>query len=424
MSKRLNPWLALGLTAIGSAAATALSRNFISGERKIVHKIRQQYGVRDPQFERTMSQLLGPPILPGNLIAPLRNGVEIFPAMLQAIEEAERTITLETYIYWSGRIAERFSEALSAKAREGVKVHVLLDAFGCNCRDGESLRRMRRAGVELEIYHSANLIRANHRTHRKLMVVDGRIGFTGGVGIADHWDGNADSPNHWRDSHYRVEGPVVAQLQAAFLDNWMKTRARVLHGVDYFPKLEEAGTSHCQMFKSSPMEGSESARLMYLFSISAAERSLKIANAYFIPDDLVTATLIDAVGRGVDVEILLPMRHTDSMSVRHASRHRWGRLLRNGVRIFTYQPTMYHCKLMIVDDIWTTVGSANFDNRSFRLNDEANLNVLDEGFATAEAAVLAQDRLRSKEFGYDEWRARPLLIKAADASAALLRSQL
>jgi len=424
MSKRSNPWLALGLTAAGSAAATALARNFISGERKIVHKIRQQYGVRDPQFERTMGQLLGPPILPGNRVTPLRNGIEIFPAMLQAIQEAERTITLETYIYWSGRIADRFSEVLAAKAREGVKVHVLLDAFGCNCRDGESLRRMERAGVELEFYHSANLIRANHRTHRKLMVVDGRIGFTGGVGIADHWDGNADSPEHWRDSHYRVEGPVVAQLQAAFLDNWMKTRARVLHGAAYFPKLEEAGSCHCQMFKSSPMEGSESARLMYLFSISAAEHSLKIANAYFIPDDLVTASLIDAVGRGVNVEVLLPVKHTDSLSVRHASRHRWGRLLRNGVRIFTYQPTMYHCKLMIVDDLWTTVGSANFDNRSFRLNDEANLNVLNEDFATVEAAVLAQDRLRSKEFSYRDWRARSLLIKAADASAALLRSQL
>jgi cardiolipin synthase A/B len=423
-NKRSSPWLALGLTAMGSAAVTALARNFVSGERKIAHKIHKQYGVRDPQFERTMSQLLGPPILGGNRITPLRNGVEIFPAMLQAIHEAERTITLETYIYWSGRIADRFSHALAAKAREGVKVHVLLDGFGCNCRDGESLQRMRRAGVEVEIYHSANLIRANHRTHRKLMVVDGKTGFTGGVGIADQWDGNAESPDHWRDSHYKVEGPVVAQLQAAFLDNWMKTRARVLHGAGYFPKLEEAGTCSCQMFKSSPMEGSESARLMYLFSISAAEHSVKIANAYFLPDDLVTATLIDAVGRGVNVEVLLPMKHTDSISVRHASRHRWGWLLRNGVRIFTYQPTMYHCKLMIVDDLWTTVGSANFDNRSFRLNDEANLNVLDKGFAGGEAAVLADDKLRSKEFGYSDWRARSLMIKAADASAALLRSQL
>ncbi len=238
MKNRRSQLLTIGVTAIAASAITAFVRNFISGEKKIKSRVSRCYGISDPQFERALGQLLGPPILDDNLVVPLRNGVKIFPAMLAAIESAERTITFETFIYWAGGIAQKFADALSAKARSGVKVHVLMDGVGCNCVNGESLRQMADAGVELEIYHIANFARANHRTHRKLLVIDGRIGFTGGVGIADEWNGNAASPGEWRDSHYRVEGPVVAQMQAAFLDNWMKTRAVVLHGDDYFPELK------------------------------------------------------------------------------------------------------------------------------------------------------------------------------------------
>ncbi|MEO7317837.1 MAG: phospholipase D-like domain-containing protein [Chthoniobacteraceae bacterium] len=371
-----------------------------------------------------MSQLLGPPILDGNLVTPLRNGAEIFPAMLAGIESARRSITFETFIYWSGRIAEKFAEALSAKARSGVRVHVLMDGVGCNCVKGAALRQMRDAGVELEVYHLANFARANHRTHRKLLVIDGRVGFTGGVGIADEWDGEAQSPEDWRDSHYRVEGPVVAQMQAAFLDNWMKTRAVVLLGDEYFPELVPAGPHRCQMFKSSPMEGSESARLMYLLSIAAAQESIKIANAYFVPDDLTTETLLAAIDRGVSVEVITPGPQIDSKLVRGASRDRWGELLRRGVKIHEFLPTMYHCKAMIIDGLWTSVGSANFDNRSFRLNDEANLNVIDRGIATVETRSFEEDKARSHEVTYDEWQQRPAWQKLTDASAALFRSQL
>ena len=280
------------------------------------------------------------------------------------------------------------------------------------------------AGVELEIYHMANVARVNNRTHRKLLVIDGAIGFTGGVGIADQWDGDAASPDEWRDSHYRVEGPVVAQMQAAFLDNWMKTRAVVLHGDDYFPELKPAGAHRCQMFKSSPMEGSESARLMFLLSLAAAERSIKVGSAYFVPDDLTTQTLLDAVERGVTVEVLLPGREMESALVRRASRHRWGDLLARGVRIFEFEPTMYHCKTMIIDGLWTSVGSANFDNRSFRLNDEANLNVLDREFAESETRAFARDVERSREITCEEWLRRPAWQRVTDGAAALLRSQL
>ncbi len=302
-------------------------------------------------------------------------------------------------------------------------MHVLIDGFGCNCVEGETLRRMTEAGVQVEIYHLKSLGRMNQRTHRKILVIDGWLGFTGGVGIADQWQGDADSPEHWRDTHYQVEGPVVAQFQAAFLDNWMKTHATVLHGDAYFPDIRDCGPHRCQMFKSSPMEGSESARLMYLLSITAAEKSLRIGNAYFVPDDLVTEALIEAIRRGVSVEVLLPGKHIDSFLVRHASRHRWCRLLRNGVRIFEYQPTMYHCKLMIIDELWVSVGSANFDNRSFRLNDEANLNVFDREFAAKEVEVFQRDRQNAREFTYTDWKNRPLTEKAQDAAIALFRSQ-
>ncbi|MES2475184.1 MAG: phospholipase D-like domain-containing protein [Verrucomicrobiota bacterium] len=415
---------ALGSSAVAGALLTLFLKNFISGEKKIRQRIPRRYSIADPQFERSMSELLGPPIVGGNLITRLENGVEIFPAMLEGIASAERTITFETYVYWSGEVAETFSHALAKKAQEGVAVHVLIDGFGCNCVEGESLRRMRDAGVELEVYHLKKLGRVNQRTHRKLLVIDGKVGFTGGVGIADPWQGNANSGDHWRDTHYRVEGPAVAQIQAAFLDNWMKTHATVLHGSDYFPKLEAVGNQRCQMFKSSPMEGSESARLMYLLSITAAEKSLLVGNAYFVPDDLVTETLIQAAQRGVAVEVLLPGTYQDSDLVRHASRHRWGRLLRHGVRIYEYEPTMFHRKVMIIDSAWVSVGSANFDNRSFRLNDEANLNVFDREFAEKEAEVFQRDKALAREVTYDEWLRRPWLERASDAAAALVRTQL
>ncbi len=418
--------ITLGSTALASTILTLFIKNFVSGEKKIKKRIPRRYGSGGGQFERSMSQLLGPPILGGNRVQRLENGAEIFPAMLAGIARAKETICFETYIYYSGEMAERFSVALAEKAREGVKVHVLIDGMGCDCVEGEALRRMRKAGVEVEVYHLhlRNLTNVNQRTHRKLLVIDGRQGFTGGVGIADTWLGNADDPNHWRDTHYQVDGPAVAQLQAAFMDNWMKTHATVLHGDAYFPLIEDRGTHRCQLFKSSPMEGSESARLMYILSITAAEKSLCVGNAYFVPDDLVTETIIAAVRRGVSVEVLVPGPHLDSKLVRGASRHRWGRLLENGVRIFEYMPTMYHRKVMIIDALWVSVGSANFDNRSFRLNDEANLNVFNREFAEEESAVFEKDKQQAREITWAEWSRRSLVKKIGDATVALLRSQL
>ena len=308
-----------------------------------------------------------------------------------------------------------------------MRVHVLLDGLGCNCLRGELIRQMRRAGVEVQIYNIVELTdidRLNNRTHRKLMVVDGQVGFTGGVGIADEWSGHAQSTHHWRDMHFQVEGPAVAQMQSAFVDNWMKMAATVLHGDDYFPALGPVGPLRCHLFKSAPHEGSDSLRMVFLFSIAAARESILIANAYFMPDDLTIQTMIEALERGVRIEILMPGPHIDKQYVRDATRARWGGLFAAGARIFEYQPTMYHAKLMVIDRRWTSVGSANFDNRSFRLNDEANLNVLDAGFGAEQAAVFAADKERAREITFAEWRGRSRPQKLIDRAAALLRSQM
>ena len=425
--RQLHPLTLLGAGTVVGALGTLFARNFIPNERKISHRIELPYGVGDPQFDRSLGQLLGPPLIDGNRVRALQNGDEIFPAMIAAIESARYSITLESFIYWQGHVAEQFSRALADRARDGVHVHVLLDGLGCNCIKSPLVKQMLAAGVEVEIYNIVefyDLDRINNRTHRKLLVVDGRIGFTGGVGIADEWSGHAQDPDHWRDGHYQVEGPVVAQMQSAFMDNWMKMAAVVLHGDAYFPSLAPVGDLRCHLFKSAPHEGSDSLRLMYLFSIAAARKSVHIANAYFLPDDLTLQTMIEALRRGVTIDILVPGPHIDKRFFREASYTRWGGLLAAGARFYEYQPTMFHTKLMIIDGMWTSVGSANFDNRSFRLNDEANLNVLDARFGAEQMAVFERDRAEAREVTFVEWRGRSGPRKFLDDALALGRSQM
>ena len=383
--------------------------------------------VADPQFLRNMGTLLGPPVLEGNRVVGLNNGDEIFPAMLAAIRAARSTITFETYIYWSGQIGREFADALSERARAGVRVHVLLDWVGSEKIEEGLLRRMEASGVRIRRFHPLHwytLSRINNRTHRKLLVVDGRVGFTGGVGIADPWLGRAQDATHWRDSHYRLEGPAVGQMQSAFMDNWMEAAGEVLHGEGYFPALLPVGGSRAQVLSSSPASGSETVRLMYLLSIAGARRSVRLAASYFVPDDLALRTFVAASRRGVTIEVVVPGPVIDAEIVRRASRARWGALLRAGVRIYEYQPTMFHCKVMIVDDQWVSVGSTNFDDRSFRLNDETNLNVLDASFAATQIDAFEQDKAKSREVTLQAWEHRPWKEKLWERAAALLRSQL
>jgi cardiolipin synthase len=306
-------------------------------------------------------------------------------------------------------------------------VHVLLDWLGSQKIEQSLLDTMAAAGVEIRRYHPLHwytIDRVNNRTHRKLLVTDGRIGFTGGVGIADEWSGHAEDPKHWRDTHYRIEGPAVAQMQAAFNDNWMKVSGTVLQGDAYFPALEAVGDLPAQVFKSSPDGGSESMHLMYLLSVTAATESIDLAMAYFVPDELALKALEAALERGVKVRIIMPGALTDAKPVRGASRALWGGILRAGAEIYEYQPTMYHCKVLVVDGLWVSVGSTNFDNRSFRLNDEANLNVLDRDFAARQRVDFERDLERSHRITYEAWLARPWTEKMKERFFALFRSQL
>ena len=415
------------LASAGTLAAVLVALNFTNREKRVGRRIARLYSAADPDFPRAMGVLLGPAIVQGNRFEVLLNGDRIFAAMLAAIQAARQTITFESFIYWSGAVGGRFAGALAERSRAGVKVHVLLDWIGSSKMDPAQLAAMEQAGVEVRKFHQPhwyNLARMNNRTHRKVLVVDGEVGFTGGVGIADQWTGDAQDPDHWRDTHYRAEGPVVAQMQAVFLDNWIKATGVVLHGPDYFPALKPAGPAAAQMFSSSRSGGSESMQLMYLLAITAAQRSIHLSSAYFVPDALTLRTLCDAVKRGVKVQIITPGKHMDAESVRRASRARWGPLLEAGAEIYEYQPTMYHCKVMIVDALLVSVGSTNFDNRSFQLNDEANLNIFDAGFAARQIEVFRQDLSRSRQITFTDWQRRPRTAKLWERAASALGAQM
>ena len=391
------------------------------------YHMRHQFGVRDVAFLQTMHALMGAPLAEGNSVTVLKNGVQIFPSMLAAIKAANKTINLEFYIYWDGEIGRTFAEALAARARAGVQVKVILDAVGSAGMSQWLIDFMARNGVDLEWYHPLRwytLSRLNHRTHRKLLIVDGEVGFSGGVGIADNWLGDADSKEHWRETAIRVEGPVVTQMQFAFMDNWVKSRGELLTGLDYFPQIKPLGDHITQVIKSSPSEGISTVKLLYIISIVAAERSIYINNAYFVPDPDTIRALEGAVRRGVDVRVVIPGDKTDVPIARQAGRLHYELLLRRGIRIFEYQPTMMHAKTMVVDGIWTTIGSSNFDDRSFRLNDEVNVNVYDEAIAKQVETMFFEDVARSTEITPRKWLQRTAFDRLKEAFAGVFKRQL
>ncbi len=349
------------LTFLATGLAVLLIANLSLGDKRIDERVTTQYSAEDPQFRRNMNVLLGAQLMPGNRVAELVNGDRIFPDMLQAIAGAQKTITFETYIYWSGAVGAQFTKALAERARAGVRVHVLFDALGSQKIDEKEIAEMKAAGVQVAKYNPLR---------------------------------------------------------------WIEVTGDVLHGEDYFPELPAAGGQQAQFFISSPGGGGETMQLMYLMSIAAAKRSILLSAAYFVPDDNEVRMLVEARKRGVRVRIIVPGKQTDSPAVRRASRSTWGRLLRAGVEIYEYQPTFYHCKVMIVDGLWVSVGSTNFDTRSFSVNDEANLNVYDREFAAAQTGVFDDDLRRSRRIGLGEWEQRPWTEKLWEHSLGLLSSQL
>lgn len=415
------------IAVIVTALVIFVGMNFHKPEKDVRRRVGHCHDVKSPQFRREMDAMLGPDVLAGNRVTLLQNGDEIFPAMLEAIRSARQSITFETYIYWSGSIGSAFADALKERAQAGVRVHVMLDWAGSMKMEQRFLDELTDAGAELERYHPIrwySISRLNNRTHRKLLVVDGRIGFTGGVGIADQWRGHAQDPEHWRDLHFRIDGPVVAQLQAAFMDNWIKTTGIVLHGDVYYPLLEPSGDEAAHLFVSSPSGGSASMHLMYLLAIAAAAHTIDLEAAYFVPDDVMIAALLAARDRGVRIRVLVPGKHIDSSLVRISSKRCWGTLLEKGMEIHEYQPTMMHNKMLILDGYLVSVGSTNFDIRSFELNDEASLNIHDSAFAARMTAVMEADLRHSKPYTFAMWQRRPWKERLAETLTLPFRSQL
>ena len=426
MSSPLRRFPQLARRCIGFGAAALLLGACAGKGRKVTEEVVPLYSAASTEFRQASGSLLGGNFVSGNSITTLVNGREIFPAMLSAIRGARRSINFETYIFKDGEIARQMTAALAERARAGVKVNLILDAYGTGGMGSENLATLQSAGANVVKYHSILWLdprRYNNRTHRKLLIVDGRVGFIGGAGIADEWLGNGDSPDNWRENHYRVTGPVVAQLQAIFMDNWLKTRGEVLHGREYFPPLAPTGPYAAQAFKSSPRQGERDIQLMYLLAIASAQRTLLIQNPYFLPSELMRKGLIDAARRGTRVEILVPGKNIDHKIVRAASRKHWPELLKAGVRIYEYQPAMMHAKLMIVDGTFVSVGSANFDPRSIRLNDEANLNVHSAAFAAQQTRLFEADKRRSRQITLDE-AGRMGLADPLEQAASLLAPQL
>ncbi|MEO8746089.1 MAG: phospholipase D-like domain-containing protein [Rhodanobacter sp.] len=417
----------IGWGALGAFLVGIILLNLWPHEKKLQHRLQHVSAVDSVQFQREIGTLLGASVVEGNAVTDFQNGVEFFPAMLKSIRGAQRSINMETYIYWSGEIAGEFADALIERAHAGVKVHVLADWVGSVPMPKALVDRLRAGGVRFEYFHPLSwysLNRINNRTHRKLLIVDGTVGFNGGAGIADEWNGNATRPDHWRDMQFRVEGPAAAQMQAVFADNWLTTAGETLLGDDYYPATPRVGSMSVQAFASSPDGNSINMELLYLMAINGARHRIDLESAYFVPDELSLTALLDALRRGVQVRIVVPGPYVDSRVVRNASQQKWGVLLRAGAHFFQFQPSLFHNKLMVVDSYLTIGGSANFDNRSFQLNDESNLVIPDRMFAAHMIQVIDGDIGRSREVNLAQWRDRPWTRRVSDWFSALAASQL
>jgi cardiolipin synthase len=381
-----------------------------------------------PDFARMIEALTGAPLRQGNRITVLRNGCEIFPAMLDAIRSATETINFATYVYWTGSIAPEFAEALAERAGAGVEVNVLLDAVGAAKMDRTLVEKMQAAGASVAWFRPVRwwtLHKLNNRTHRKILVVDGRVGFTGGVGIAEEWTGDCEDPRHWRDTHVRVEGPAVRDLLGGFLDNWAEATGAILTGRDHLPSLERLDDGvPVQVTRSTAEKGSTDAEHLFYSAISCARERLWITTAYFAPRAAFVDVLCDAVARGVDVRILVNGPHIDHQLVRRAGHRSYDRLLACGARVFEYQRTMLHAKVLTVDQVWATLGSINFDNRSFALNDELNLSVSDPATVAVLDEHFRYDLETARELDLDAWRRRPVTARAREYAGATIRREL
>jgi cardiolipin synthase len=412
--------------AIGTGLMAFVCFLLTPSERAPCFGLDHQFDVDDPQFIPSIGGVTGEAPAPGNRVDLLNNGCEFYPAMLEAIRGARASITIEAYIYWSGEIGVEFARALAERARAGVPVKILLDAVGSSTIGSEILKILEGGGCQLAWFNPVrwySIGRFNHRTHRKSLIVDGRIGFTGGAGIADHWLGNAEDPAHWRDIQVRVEGPCVVPLQTGFAHNWVQTTRELVSGDAFFPAVAPAGALAVITVMSSPEAGASSVRTMHYLSIASARQSIFIANPYFVPDATATAELIEAKRRGVDVRIMVSGRHNDNQVARRNSTRLIGPLLRAGIEILEYNKTMLHQKTMVIDGVWATVGTTNFDSRSFAHNEENNVCVYDKAWARRLHDVFLADVSGCERVTLESWKRRSLSGRAMEILASFLEEQ-
>jgi cardiolipin synthase len=418
----LKQWLLI----FGSMLASYAFSVFRPGEEEPQYGLDHEFAIDSEEFLTSIAGATDMNFLPGNHIRILNNGDEFYPAMLEAIGRAERTITIEAYIYWAGKIGKQFALALAARARAGVQVKILLDAVGSGTISKEIVDTLKDGGCQLEWYHPVRwyeINRVNNRTHRKSLIIDGRVGFTGGAGIADHWLGDAEGPDHWRDIQVRIEGPAVTPLQSAFARNWLETTGELISGKDYYPRQETAGRLAVQSILSSPETGSSTVRIMYYLSIVCARKNVYIANPYFIPNDHAIDILLAAKQRGVDVKIMVSGKHNDNLIARYNITRLYGRLLEAGVEIYEYNRTMLHHKIMVCDGLWSTVGTTNFDDRSFAHNDENNICVYERDFAEEWERIFLDDLADCDQVKLQDWRRRGVVVKATELLMSLFKSQ-
>jgi cardiolipin synthase len=424
MWRRRIAWVGLG--TLIAALIVIITLNLMPQAKQLDRSLGRLSPVDSAQFRREIGSLLGPTILDGNSVADFQNGAEIFPAMLAAIRSAQHSVDMETYIYDSGQITGQFDAALIERARAGVAVHLLADWAGSH-ESSDRIDKLRAAGVHFEYFHPLrwyDLNRLNNRTHRKLLIVDGEVAFTGGTDVADAWGGHGDKPQLWRDMQFRITGPGAAQVQAVFEDNWITVTGGALLGPDYYPPLRPEGGIPVQTIASSPEGGSENIRMLYLMAIDGARTSIDLQAAYFVPDALSLNALRRALKRGVKIRLIVPGPYVDTRIVRAASEATWDTMLQAGAKVYRFQPAMLHSKLMIVDGYLTIVGSANFDNRSFTLNDESNTIIYDHAFAAHMADVVTRDIGESEELNLQQWRARPWTAKFKAWFFSLIAEQL
>jgi cardiolipin synthase len=397
-------------------AAAVIALGLLLAQDQITLKVRSAYAADDPRHQSYVAALVGADATSGNTYDVLTNGDQIFPAMLEAIAGARKRISLETYIYDTGTVADRFTAALEAAARRGVRVRIVVDAVGATM-DAAHIDRLRKAGCQVSQFNFPawySLEEVNYRTHRKILVVDGEIGFTGGVGVADHWLGNAQDKDHWRDTQVRVRGPLVRLMEAAFYENFVEAASEAGP-----PELDDpnAGASEegaSILVRSSPTGGSSDLKRLYLLAIASAQRTLDITSPYFVTDESTRWSLQDAVSRGVRIRILVEGEITDAMPVKYASRAHYEQFIRQGMEIYEYQPTMMHTKVIVVDGVWSMFGSANFDNRSLELNDELNVAVANRALAARFLSDMEHDLRTSHRITLEEWQRRGILSKGRE----------